>query len=67
MKSKISGRKLLSGSFWLIMAIHLVVFTSIGLLTQRWRLLFIFLGGLALLLCLAYLLRQYFKRHPGKK
>ncbi|MDR2118911.1 MAG: hypothetical protein LBP25_05210 [Tannerellaceae bacterium] len=48
-------RKLLSGSFWLIMLIHLTVFTAIGFLTGRWLLLLTFLGLLAATLALARL------------
>lgn len=58
-------KKLLSGSFWLIMAIHLVVFTSIGLFTVKgWRLLIVFLSGLAGLLLAWWLLNLYAQRHP---
>jgi positive regulator of sigma E activity len=61
-------RKLISGSFWLIMAIHLVVFTAIGLFTTRgWRLLFLFLGGVGVLLLVVWLLKRYAKRHPEKR
>ena len=64
MKSK----KLLSASFWLIMAIHIIVFTSIGLFTAKgWRLLIVFLSGLAFLLLVFWLLRKYSKRHPEKQ
>ncbi|MDR3251251.1 MAG: hypothetical protein LBT42_06270 [Tannerella sp.] len=61
-------KKLLSGSFWLIMAIHLIVFTAIGLFTVRgWRLLLTFLSGLAILLFVLLLLSIYSKRHPEKQ
>ncbi|MDR0815333.1 MAG: hypothetical protein LBN37_06240 [Bacteroidales bacterium] len=61
-------KKLISGSFWLIMGIHLVVFTSIGLFTAKgWRLLLIFLSGLAALLLLVWLLKLYSARHPEKR
>ena len=64
MKSK----KLLSASFWLIMAIHIIVFTSIGLFTAKgWRLLIVFLSGLAFLLLVFWLLRKYSKRRPEKQ
>jgi hypothetical protein len=64
MKSK----KLLSASFWLIMAIHIIVFTSIGLFTAKgWRLLLVFLSGLAFSLLVIRLLRKYSKRHPEKR
>ncbi|KAA6319284.1 hypothetical protein EZS27_030804 [termite gut metagenome] len=61
-------KKLISGSFWLIMAIHLVVFTAIGLFTVKgWRLLFLFLSGVAVLLLVLWLLKRYSKRHPEKR
>jgi cell division protein FtsW (lipid II flippase) len=61
-------KKLISGSFWLIMAIHIVVFTAIGLFTAKgWRLLLVFLSGLAVLLLALWLLRLYVARHPQKK
>jgi membrane protein implicated in regulation of membrane protease activity len=61
-------KKLLSGSFFLIMAIHIVVFTSIGLLTAKgWRLLIIFLAGLAVLTAAVWSLRLYSKHHPEKR
>ncbi|KAA6326169.1 hypothetical protein EZS27_024690 [termite gut metagenome] len=61
-------KKLISGSFWLIMAIHLVVFTAIGLFTVKgWRLLFLFLSGVAALLLVLWLLKWYSKRHPEKR
>jgi hypothetical protein len=60
-------KKLLSTSFWLVMAIHIVVFTSIGLFTTKgWRLLVIFLAGLAVLTGGGWLLRLCFRRHSGK-
>ncbi|KAA6326434.1 hypothetical protein EZS27_024460 [termite gut metagenome] len=61
-------KNLISGSFWLIMAIHLVVFTAIGLFTVKgWRLLLIFLSGMAALLLVLWLLRLYSTRHPERK
>ncbi|MCD7969052.1 MAG: hypothetical protein LUF87_01700 [Alistipes sp.] len=43
--------KILTGSFIVIMAIHIVVFTALGLFTPMgWRLLYIFLAGLAIML-----------------
>ncbi|MDR1258669.1 MAG: hypothetical protein LBK65_05265 [Tannerellaceae bacterium] len=61
-------KKLLSGSFLLIMAIHIVVFTSIGLFTTRgWRLLIIFLAGLAVMTAAGWLLRLYYKRRLRKQ
>ncbi len=55
-------KKILSASFWLIMAIHLVVFTAIGLISQSWRLLLIFLAGLAITLTVVRLIKTYKKR-----
>jgi hypothetical protein len=61
-------KRLLSGSFRLVMAIHIIVFTSIGLFTARgWRLLIIFLAGLILIISSGWLLRLYAKRHPEKR
>jgi hypothetical protein len=39
------GERVLKGSFWLIAAIHITVFTVIGATTRQWRLLIIFLIG----------------------
>jgi hypothetical protein len=40
-----TGEKVLKGSFWVIAAIHIMVFTAIGAATGQWRLLVIFLIG----------------------
>jgi hypothetical protein len=45
-----TGEKIIKGSFWIISAIHIAVFTSIGALTGRWRLLIIFLVGFVLVM-----------------
>jgi membrane protein implicated in regulation of membrane protease activity len=61
-------QKLVSGSFWLIVAIHVIVFTTIGLFSAKgWRLLIVFLSGLSVLLLLFWFLRLYSKKHPEKK
>ncbi|KAA6305178.1 hypothetical protein EZS27_043172, partial [termite gut metagenome] len=53
-------KKLISGSFWLIMVVHLIVFTAIGLFTIKgWRLLLIFLLGAGALLLVLWLLKLY--------
>jgi hypothetical protein len=39
------GERVLKGSFWVIAAIHIAVFTAIGVTTRQWRLLVIFLVG----------------------
>ncbi|MDR1497635.1 MAG: hypothetical protein LBS59_04390 [Puniceicoccales bacterium] len=61
-------KKLLSASFWIVMLVHIVVFTGIGLFTERgWQLLAIFLAGLTLLLVLFWGTKLYSKRHPEKR
>ncbi|MDR2809766.1 MAG: hypothetical protein LBB84_04310 [Tannerellaceae bacterium] len=61
-------KRLLSGSFWLIMSIHLAVFTAIGLFSARgWGLLATFLSIFAVSAALMGLLFLYAKRHPEKK
>jgi membrane protein implicated in regulation of membrane protease activity len=61
-------QKLLSRSFRLIMMIHLIAFTAIGLFsTKGWGLLILFLSILAPSIALVWLLRLYLERHPGKK
>ncbi|KAA6334096.1 hypothetical protein EZS27_017557 [termite gut metagenome] len=61
-------KKLISGSFWLIMVVHLIVFTAIGLFTAKgWRLLLIFLLGAGALLLVLWLLKLYSARHPEKR
>jgi cyanate permease len=50
------------------MAIHLVVFTAIGLFTTKgWRLLLIFLSVLAVLLLVLWMLKLYFAKHPQNR
>lgn len=39
------NQKVIKGSFWLIAAVHIAVFTFIGATTRQWRLLVIFLAG----------------------
>jgi hypothetical protein len=66
-KSKMNWEKLLSASFWIVVTIHIVVFTSIGLFTAKgWQLLVIFIVGLAVLTGSGWLLRLYSKRHSNK-
>ena len=60
-------RKIITGSFLLIMAIHLIVFTAIGVFTPLgWRLLYIFLIGLAALLSVTGVLLLYARKHSEK-
>ena len=61
-------RKIITDSFLLIMAIHLIVFTAIGIFTPLgWRLLYIFLIGLAALLSVTGVLLLYARKHPEKR
>jgi uncharacterized membrane protein YdjX (TVP38/TMEM64 family) len=61
-------KKIVSGSFWLVMAIHIIVFTAIGLFTASgWRLLVIFLLCLLVILLVFWLLKLYAKKHPNNK
>ncbi len=53
------GAKVLKGSFWVIAAIHIAVFTAIGAATGQWRLLVIFLIGFVLTLA-AYAGLKYY-------
>lgn len=67
MKNKIL-QKVISGSFWSIMAVHIIVFTAIGLFTAKgWRMLFKFLIYLAAILLIFWLLNLYVKKHPEQK
>ena len=59
-------KKLLSASFWLIMAIHVVVFTAIGFFSKSWRLLLIFLVGFAVTLLLSRLLKRFLRLRAPK-
>ena len=45
-----SVEKVLKGSFWVIAATHITVFTIIGATTRQWRLLIIFLIGFVLVM-----------------
>lgn len=58
-------------TFWLVMAIHLVVFTAIGLFTPRgWGLLYIFLIGFAAVLvvmAIVRLIRRQRQKPPGSE
>ena len=53
------GEKVLKGSFWVISAIHIVVFTVIGATTRQWRLLVIFLAGFVAVMAAYALLRLW--------
>jgi hypothetical protein len=61
------ANRLLSGSFWIVMLIHIIVFTGIGFTTKNWRLLALFIFILAALLILLWLLHLYSARHPENR
>ncbi|MDR1762795.1 MAG: hypothetical protein LBR64_02395 [Dysgonamonadaceae bacterium] len=48
-------KQFLSGAFWLVMAIHFVVFSIIGFAAGKWRLLLIFVPFLLLSVLIKYL------------
>jgi hypothetical protein len=52
------NKKLLSWAFWLITVMHIIAFTTIGLLTNEWKLLLIFLSAAAILGILWWLLKN---------
>ena len=56
------GEKALKGSFWVISAIHIVVFTVIGATTRQWRLLVIFLIGFVAVMA-AYAIFRVVRAH----
>ena len=61
-------RKVFTLSFWIIMAVHFVVFMSIGLFTDRgWELLILFMSLLATTILIKWLVALYAKKHPEKK
>jgi hypothetical protein len=47
-------KKILTGTFWLIMAIHFVVFAVIGVVSGNWRLILIFLPLLAVTVAIKF-------------
>jgi hypothetical protein len=63
-QNKSTGEKLLKGSFWTIAAIHIAVFTAIGVTTRQWRLLVIFLVGFAVVMAVWALVKRAMKSRP---
>ncbi len=61
------GGKIIAGSFWLIMGIHLAVFTAIGFATSSWRLLAIFIVGFVLFMAAWMAIKLYFGKNPEKR
>ncbi|MDR2684583.1 MAG: hypothetical protein LBB53_04290 [Prevotellaceae bacterium] len=57
-------KKILTGAFWLIMAIHLVVFAVIGAVSGNWHLILVFVPLLVLTIGMKYIL--YFIRNKKK-
>ncbi len=60
------GEKVLKGSFWVITAIHITVFTVIGATTRQWRLLIIFLIGFVFVMAVYALFRLWQARRRVK-
>lgn len=59
--------RILTGSFILIAVIHILVFTAIGLFTPAgWRLLWIFLFGLAVMLLVVLPLKRLRRKKARK-
>jgi hypothetical protein len=58
-KQKAAVERVLKGSFWLIAAIHITVFTIIGVTTRQWRLLVIFLIGFVVVMVAYALFRLW--------
>lgn len=61
-----TGEKIIKGSFWLIAAIHITVFTGIGIATKEWRLLVIFLIGFVLVMAVWAGIKIALARRGGK-
>lgn len=60
--------RVLSGSFLLIMLIHVIVFTAIGMFTPMgWRLLVIFVSALPVLAFVWWLIYLYYRFNPSVK
>ncbi|MCC8034719.1 MAG: hypothetical protein LIO77_02150 [Rikenellaceae bacterium] len=60
--------RIATGSFLAIMAIHIVVFTAIGLFTPAgWRLLWIFIIGLGIMLTVILPLKYLRKKRAAVK
>ncbi len=59
------GERVLKGSFWVIAAVHITVFTVIGATTRQWRLLVIFLIGFVLVMAVYALFRLWQARRKG--
>jgi hypothetical protein len=61
------GERIIKGSFWIIAAIPITVFTTIGAATGRWRLLVIFLIGFVLTMAVYAGIKIFLARRASKK
>ncbi len=61
------GERVLKGSFPVIAAIHITVFTAIGATTRQWRLLVVFLAGFALTMAAWAVFRLWQARRMEKE
>lgn len=52
----INLKQILSGTFWLIMAIHFVAFVAVGFVSGNWRLLSVFVPTLLLSVIIKYII-----------
>lgn len=59
--------KILSTTFWIVMAIHVIIFTIIGFTTGSWFFLTIFIPSVIVIMLVKWLLTRYAERHPNKK
>ena len=57
-------KQILSVTFWLIMAIHFIVFTIIGFISGDWRLILIFAMLFALTIIVKFII--YFIKRKSK-
>lgn len=60
------AEKAIKGSFWVIAAIHITVFTAIGAASGRWRLLIIFLIGFVIVMAAYAGIKIAMKKRAGK-
>ncbi|MDR1543336.1 MAG: hypothetical protein LBS50_02795 [Prevotellaceae bacterium] len=57
--------KILTGAFWLIMAVHFVVFAIIGVVSGNWKLILIFVPLLTVTIGIKFLI--YFVKNRKKE
>ena len=60
------AEKAIKGSFWVIAAIHITVFTAIGAASGRWLLLVVFLIGFVIVMAVYAGIKIAIKKRTGK-